>query len=224
MRKVSQLFPEDDRKRIADAIAKAEQKTSAEIVTVVATASGRYDRAEDIVGFLTAMLAVTGGWLACPAFHSESTWETGPSIAGLILVLVLMVAGFVAGSALSSWLPALRLPFIPKQELEDEVHRAAQAAFTSSRIRKTAGGAGILIFISFYEHRVVVLPDDAILEKLPGQDWGKLCAAIISGIKANRPTEALQEAVTSCGAILGEVLPRQNGDQDELCNELILID
>ncbi|MFT4589578.1 MAG: putative membrane protein [Candidatus Binatia bacterium] len=224
MKKVSQLFAENDRKRIADAIEKAEQKTSAEIVTVVATASGRYDRAEDIVGFLTALLAVTAGWLACPAFHSESAWETGPSISGLFPVLVSMVAGFVAGSALASRLPSLRLPFIPKKELEEEVQRAAQAAFMSSRIRKTAGGTGILLFVSFYEHRVVVLPDDAIVEKLPGQDWGKLCDAIVSGMKANRPTEALEEAVTRCGDILGGVLPRQDDDDDELSNELILID
>jgi putative membrane protein len=224
MKKVSHLFSKDDRKRIADAIQKAEQKTSAEIVTVVATASGRYDRAEDIVGFLSAMLAVTAGWLVCPEFHSELVWETGPSISGLIPVLLTMVAGFVAGSTLSSWLPALRLPFIPKKELEEEVQRTAQAAFMSSRIRKTAGGTGILLFVSFYEHRVVVLPDDAILEKLPGQDWGKLCAAIASGIKANQPTEALEKAVASCGEILGEVLPRQDDDEAELSNELILID
>jgi len=224
MKKVSQLFPEADRKRIAHAIEQAEQKTSAGIVTVVTTASGRYDRAEDIVGFLTALLTVTAAWLTCPAIHSESAWESGPSLSGLTPVLLSMIGGFVVGSALASRLPVLRLPFIPKKELEEEVQRAAQAAFMSSRIRKTAGGTGILLFVSFYEHRVVVLPDDTILEKLPGQDWGKLCAAIISGIKANRPTEALVEAITSCGEILGETFPRQDDDVDELSNELILID
>jgi putative membrane protein len=91
-------------------------------------------------------------------------------------------------------------------------------------IRKTTGGTGILLFVSFYEHRVVVLPDDTILEKLPKQDWEKLCGAIVSGIKANRPTEALEEAVASCGEILGEIMPRQDDDEDELSNELILID
>jgi putative membrane protein len=224
MKRASQLFPAADRKRIADAIAKAEKNTSAEIVAVVATASGRYDRAEDIFGFLTGLLAVTAGWLACPAFDAGSAWETGPSLLGLVAVLVSMLAGFVAGSALASRLPVLRLPFVPKKELEEEVQRAAQAAFMSSRIRRTAGGTGILIFVSLYERRVVVLPDDTILEKLPGMDWGDLCAAIVSGMKDKRPTEALEEAVASCGEILGEVLPRQGDDEDELSNELILID
>lgn len=224
MKKVSQLFSESDRKRVADAIRKSEQKTSAEIVTVVTTASGRYDRAEDIVGFLASMVAVAAGWLTCPAFHSESTWETGPSGSGLLLILVLMVVGFVAGSALASRLPVLRLPFIPKKELEEEVQRAAREAFMTSRIRNTAGGTGILIFVSYYEHHVMVLPDDAILEKLPDQDWGVLCAGIVSGLQAGRPTEALEAAVASCGEILGQFFPRQDGDEDELSNELILID
>lgn len=224
MKKVSQLFSEDDRKRIADAIREAEQKTSAEIVTVVTTASGRYDRAEDIVGFLTALLAVTIGWLTCPAFHSKPVWESGPSASGLMPVLVSMVVGFVAGGALASRLPVLRLPFIPKKELEEEVQRAAREAFMTSRIRNTAGGTGILIFVSFYEHRVIVLPDDAILEKLPDQDWGMLCDAIVSNLKAGRPAEALESAVASCGEILGAVLPRQKGDDDEISNELILVD
>lgn len=224
MKRVSRLFPEPDRKRIADAIAKAERRTSAEIVAVVATASGRYERAEDIVGFLVALLAVMVGWLTCSAFHSESVWGSGNSSAGLIPVLVTMVIGFVAGSALATWFPALRLPFIPKKEMEVEVHRAAQATFMSSRIRKTAGATGILIYVSFFEHRVVVLPDDAIIEKLPGYDWGKLCDAIVSHAKAKRHTQALEEAIASCGEILGEVLPRQEGDKDELSNDLILID
>lgn len=224
MRKVSQLFAEDDRKRIAAAIKKAEQKTSAEIVTVAATASGRYDRAEDIVGFLTALLAVAAGWLACPAFHPESAWGTGHSLSGLFPVLVTMVASFMAGSALASRLPTLRLPFIPQKELEEEVQRAAQAAFMSSSIRKTAGATGILLFVSFYEHRVVVLPDDAILAKLPDQHWSGICDGIVSGMKANRPTEALEEAVARCGEILGEALPRRDNDEDELSNEMILMD
>jgi len=224
MKKVSQLFPEQDRKRIADAIAKAERKTSAEIVAVVATASGRYDRAEDIVGFLVALLAVVVGWLTCPTFHSQSAWGTGHSISGLIAVLITMVVGFVAGSALASWVPALRLPFIPKKEMEAEVDRAAQAAFMSSRIRKTDHATGILLFVSFFEHRVVVLPDDGVVEKLPGYDWGKLCDAIVSHARAKRHTQALEEAIANCGEILGEVLPRQHDDGDELSNELVLID
>jgi putative membrane protein len=224
MKKVSELFLEQDRKRVAQAIAEAEQKTSAEIVVVAATASGRYDRAEDIVGFVAALVSVTVGWLAWPALHVDSAWGTGGSISGLLPFLLLMVAGFVAGSALASRVPVLRLPFIPRRELEEEVQRGAQAAFMSSKIRRTAGGTGILLYVSFYEHRVVVLPDDTILEKCAGREWGELCAVIISAIKNNRPTEGLEQAIKDCGDMLAAVLPRQDHDTNELSNELILIE
>ena len=46
-------FSDEQRRAVAQAVAEAEGKTSAEIVPVVATASGRYDRAEDIVGLWT---------------------------------------------------------------------------------------------------------------------------------------------------------------------------
>ena len=50
MQRASELFNDEQRATIDQAVADAESKTSAEIVPVVATASGRYDRAEDIVG------------------------------------------------------------------------------------------------------------------------------------------------------------------------------
>lgn len=225
MKPVSQLFSQDDRKRVAAAIGQAEEKTSAEIVTVAATASGRYDRAEDIFGFLVSLLAVTAGWAACPAFHEQAGWEGGgPSLAGLVPVLVAMIAGFAAGSALASRMPVLRLPFIPKTELEEECLRAAQAAFMSSKVRKTTGGTGLLIYVSFFEHQVVVLPDDAISEKLPADAWTEICDLIVSGMKAGQPTQALENALARTADILGKALPRKDDDEEELSNELILID
>ena len=50
MIKATRLITDADRQRINAAIADAELHTSAEIVPVVASASGRYDRAEDIAG------------------------------------------------------------------------------------------------------------------------------------------------------------------------------
>ncbi len=218
------MFSPDDRKRVAEAIGKAELKTSAEIVTVAATASGRYDRSEDIFGFLVALALLAAGWLTCPAFHAQAAWEAAPSSAGLVPALVAMIVGFVGGGFLAVKFPVLRLPFIPARELAEECLRAAQAAFMSSRIRGTVGGTGVLIYVSFFEHQVVVLPDDAVAEKLPPETWREICDLIVSGMKAGSPTRALEEAVVRAGDILGDVLPRQEDDEEELSNELVVID
>ena len=47
-----------EQQQVEAAVREAEAQTSAEIVVVVATESGRYDRAESIVGLIGAVLGV----------------------------------------------------------------------------------------------------------------------------------------------------------------------
>ena len=56
MLSAARFFSDADRKRINECVGTAELKTSAEIVPVVATSSGRYDRAEDLVGLLLGIV------------------------------------------------------------------------------------------------------------------------------------------------------------------------
>lgn len=108
--------------------------------------------------------------------------------------------------------------------MEEEVKRAAEAAFMSSKIRQTAGATGVLLYISLLEHRVLVLPDDAIAEKLRSQDWQEVCDDLVVGMKNQAPVQALEAAIERCGDILSGSLPRGPDDVDELRNELRLID
>lgn len=224
MKRASELFSSADKDRIAAAVRAAEQKTSAEIVPVVATASGRYDRAEDLVGLLTGVLLLALGWLGCPFFHATGDWGEGGSRVGLVAAIVTVIMGFVLGAAVASRLTSLRLFFLSQREMDEEVQRAAQAAFMASRIRNTEGGTGVLLYVSLFEHKVVVLPDDAIGEKLPDLDWNVPCRMIVDGMKRGRPTEALEQAVANCGELLAPEFPRQSDDVDELANELVILD
>ena len=222
-KRASELFSEGDRKRIADAVQKAEGSTSAEIVPVVATPSGRYDRAEDLFGLVTAMALLAVGWLTCPRMHPEAGWEGGLSAGGLFPVLLTILTGFIAGAAMASRFTGLRLLFLSSREMEEEVHRAARAAFMSSKVRRTAGGTGVHLYVSLFEHRVVVLPDDTIADRNP-VDWSGPCATIVEGMKAGRPAEGLEQAILQCGELLSVDFPRADGDEDELSNELVLLD
>ena len=60
--KASALFSEEDRQAINEAVTEAESQTSAEIMTVVATDSGRYDRPEDIVGLFAGLASMIVAW------------------------------------------------------------------------------------------------------------------------------------------------------------------
>ncbi|MCK5189418.1 MAG: hypothetical protein KAR12_05130 [Methylococcales bacterium] len=226
MKKASNYFSDENKKIIEDAIARAESNTSGEIVPVVASVSGRYDRSEDIFGVLFSLILLTIAWL----YTQEITpiagqWESEvKTVITLPWALAIIFLGFIVGAILASFFPVLRLIFISKKEMREEVGRKALEAFHQFRIRGTQGATGVLIYVSLYEHNVRVLGDEAISEKLKQQDWDDVCNLVVEGMKSKQPAEKLVEAIEICGQLLAEHFPIEEDDQNELPNKLQLID
>jgi putative membrane protein len=224
MKTASRLFSEQERQLIAATVAEAEKDTAGEIVPVVATVSGRYDRAEDLFGLLLGLVALAVIWVLFQD-TTETAWAAGhtPTL-GLAAIIASVVAGFLAGAALATRYPVLRLPFIPPREMRQEVERRALEAFQRYRVRTTVGGTGVLIYVSLYEHMVRVVGDDAVTEKISQADWEAICALVVDGMKTDRAADGLAQAVRKSGELLARHFPIQPGDRNELANELILID
>ena len=110
MQKASELFSDDERQVIGAAVAEAERGTAGEIVPVVATVSGRYDRAEDLFGLLLGLVSLAAAWLLFQG-TTQIPWVDGqaPTL-GLLAVVLIVLCGFVAGAALATRFPLLRLP------------------------------------------------------------------------------------------------------------------
>ena len=190
MKRASKFFSEEERRAIASAVAEAERKTSGEIIPVVASVSGRYDRAEDIFGVVVALLA-----LALTSFFfqdirtAEGDWVSGQALSlGLVPILLIVAGGFVLGSMTATYFPVLKLPFMTKRAKRQEVERSAAEAFHRFRVRKTVAGTGILIYVSLYERMIRVLGDDTISEKLDEKDWETVLNLVIEGLRADRAT------------------------------------
>lgn len=226
MARASELFTEEDKHAIRDAVAEAEKKTSGEIVPVVATRSGRYDRSEDIFGVILGVLAVAAVWLLLQRIGPKAGhWGGAQTISfGLGLVLLTFVVAFVVGVVLSTFVPAVARPFIAKKELREEVLRSARQAFFEFRVRGTKGGTGILVYISLFERMVWVLGDRAISEKLDQPKWDEVKDLVIDGLRRGKPTEGICSAINRCGELLSQHFPIAPDDVNELSNELHLID
>jgi putative membrane protein len=178
------------------------------------------------VGLLVGLLVLAAGWLTCPVVHPQPGWTSGSWLlpaAGLFPAILCVVAGFIVGSALATWFPVLRLPFVSSREMEEEVARAAQAAFAGSRVRKTAGATGVLLYVSLHERRVVVLPDDGI-SGVPDDAWATVRDLLIDGLRKGEATPGLVAAIGQCGETLSGPHPRSTDDVEELTNELRFID
>jgi putative membrane protein len=226
MKKASQYFSPEQKKTIEAAVSDAEKNTFGEIVPVVATMSGRYDRAEDTFGIIFALICLSLAWTYWRQIVSVGNdWCNGlESNLSLLAVIGIFVIGLMLGTLLATIFPLLCLPFIPKKEMRQEVERSAAEAFQKYRVRGTKGATGILIYVSLYEHRVVVLGDSAIRDKLAPEVWNDICQAAIQSIKRRALAEGLIDAIRLSGKLLAEHFPVMQGDRNELGNELRLID
>ena len=228
--KAADFFSGEERKEVEDALAKAESRTSGEIVPVICGVSGRYDRAEDIAGILVALVALVAVWLSFQEIaESGAEWAQdvtgrGQVVLGLGSVVGVIVVGFMVGASLATVCPILRLPFIPAQEMREEVDRRALEAFSRFGIGKTKGGTGIMIFVSLFEHRVVVQGDSAISAKLEPAEWSEVCELVLDGIKREEPGAGLRAGVEMCGELLAKHFPVEEGDVNGLANEVRFLD
>jgi putative membrane protein len=210
--------------RIEKTVAEAEAKTSAEIVPAVATASGRYDRAEDLIGLWTGLLLLTVVWYIYPhETPSPDYWGFSWASYEVLALLAAMLAGFLGGALLGARIWILRHLFTPRNHMRDEVYERARQAFFDARVYETAGGTGILFYISLYERMAAVIADRTVLEKLGQNGLDDLCCALTEGIAKGDPTTALCSVIADAGEKLAAVLPRAADDVDEISNKLVIL-
>ena len=204
MRKASTLFSEDDRQRIQAAVVEAEAKTAAEIVPVVAAASGRYDRSTDIVGLWFGLVAMTAVWFSVPVeSDAPGAWGGVPPLVKGVLLIAAVVVGFLAGIVAAHHWGWLRRLFTPRHLMREEVHGRAEQAFFDARLRQTAGGTGVLIYVSLFERHAAVLGDKAVMEHLGQAGLDRLCAQLTDALKTRPPTDALLAVIKSAGEAPG---------------------
>ena len=207
-----------EKKPIEEAIARLEQRSAAEVVCVVATESGRYDRAESLIGLVLGLVGLCVAESAWSAL--AGSWGTPTPLAAQAAGVI---AGFIAGLLLGSYVHPLRRALVSKAELEEEVRRGASAAFTASRVGATAGRVGVLVYVSLFEHRVVVLLDSGVQALVPADFAAKLVDRAVAGLKAGKRTEALAELIDLLGQTLADKLPASPDNPDELPNHVIAL-
>ena len=116
MKRASDLFNESQRRQIEQAVVSAEAQTSCEIVPVVATASGRYDRAEDVVGLWLAAIAAAAVWLLMPRRPAEiGAWDAMPLIVELLILVGAIAVAFLIGAVIGTRIGWLRRLFTPRR-------------------------------------------------------------------------------------------------------------
>jgi len=202
-------FSAEEQEKIRQAVVAAEGKTSGEIVPMIIGASARYAEA-NVAGLIVGLVI---GSAAALVWRDPWSWSHA-EIAWPLL-------GAAAGLALSH-VPALKRLLVPAARISEAVNTRSLAAFTAHGLHYTRAHTGILILASLFEHRVVVLADRGINEKVKPGTWDEIVTTITTGLKSGKGAAAFCAAIERCGNILAEHFPRAADDRNELEDALIM--
>jgi putative membrane protein len=210
---VDRFFTVADRSAIENAVREAEKRSAGEIVPCAVSHSGHYEDAHwrgAVIGMLIGTLAGVGFQRELGFWGWSWWWMTLP-----------MVGGGLLGFLLTLWCAPLRRLLVPAAELEHRVMQRAQAAFLEYEVFRTRERTGILIFLSLFERRVLILADSGINARVGQHEWDAIVGEIAAGIRAGRPGPALAQAIARCGELLARrgVAARPD-DVDELPDQL----
>lgn len=207
MLRAESFFTADEKERIRRAVTAQELRTAGEIVPMIVTASDSYVEVELFGLILGLVIGIIVEWQVADPWSSP--W-----------IHLWPIIGAVTGFSACRIAPFKRR-LVPKSKIADAVHIRCLAAFTAEGLHYTRDHTGILIFVSLFEHRVEVLADRGINEKVRPGTWDEIVEMLTAGLKSGIACDAFCKAIERCGDILAGHFPRPPDDQDELSNKLV---
>lgn len=206
--RAASLFTDVEEVHIADAIVAAEQKTSGEIVAVVAGESSTYLYAPFLWASLIAL------FVPWPLIYF-TWWPKAWIYLAQLLTFLFLIAIFLP-RPIRYWL-------VPRSVKHSRAHRRAVEQFIAQDLHTTAGRTGVLIFVSVAERYAEILADTGIEAKVPKGTWQDIVDGLTGEIGAGRPADGFEHAVTEVGEHLARHFPPGSTDPNELPDHLIVL-
>jgi putative membrane protein len=199
--KLKKQFTEQDLARIKSAVKDAEDKISGEVVPVIVERSGFYSIANYKSSIIASAIAfvfmiILDRYIITDASH---TLYYDP-----VFIFVVVAAAGIVGALLPNFIDPLKRLLVSQDQLDQSTRLRAENAFLEEEIFNTRQRTGIMIFISFFEHEVIVMADKGINKVVEQKEWDSIVAGLIVQIREGRIVEGLEKAIKRCGEILLE--------------------
>ena len=193
-RRIETFFSNADRDAIHAATTAAEVKTAGELVVYV---TERCDPHPEVAWKGSLLGGALGALCAAVAVWRFGGWGALDYLWILLGLQLGLVAGWVA-----SRFDAVARRLINAEALDSRVEGRAAGAFLEERVFATRERTGVLIFVALFEHRVLVLADEGIDERVADDAWDEISGELALGIRRGTPAQALIHAVQRCSDLL----------------------
>ena len=202
------LLSEFEQRQVAEAIARVERRTDAELVTELATRADDYAYIPLLWASLLALLVpgtvyYLGGWLSV----------NGLLIAQWLTFIVL---------CLVFRLPSLTTRLIPRTVRHWRASNLARRQFLEQNLHHTAGSTGVLIFVSEAERYVEILVDEGISRHLDNQVWDAIVQRFTEQVRQGQTLQGFVTCIEACGDLLSQHVPLTH-ERNELPNRLVVL-
>lgn len=199
-------------KRISDAVSVIEAQTSAEIVPMVvkqSTSTGHVPLQ------VTTMLLLLYFGFSGPEYMRTYLGDN-PLWLWLELIILIMLGLAIAR------IPWVQRRLTPLSDQMRQVNMRAELEFFEAGLDKTAGSTGVLLFLSLFERRAVVLADKNIASQLPPEVWNDVVSLLVSGVGRGDVAKGFIDAIHKTGQLVIPRFPPSPENPNELKDSLII--
>lgn len=198
---LKQKFTENDLQRIKAAVKEAENKISGEIVPVLVERSGLYTTAIYKGALILAAIAFVFMIVLDRYVITDvsSTLYYDP-----IFIFFVVVLGGLLGALLPTLFERVKRMLISQKVMDECTRQRAENAFLEEEVFNTRHRTGIMIFISFFEHEVIVMADRGISKVVDQKEWDNIVAELVTKIRLGKLIDGIETGVKRCGEILLE--------------------
>lgn len=196
---IAKRFSDKDLEKIKAAVKEAESKISGEIVPVFVEKSGFYT----IANYRAAMMGAASVFLFVIILDRYV-----PSVPiyfyDLLTIFIFVVIGGVAAALITNFVDPIKKWMLSQSHLDQATRKRAENAFLEEEVFNTRHRTGIMIFVSFFEHEVIVMADRGISKVVDQKEWDKIVAVIIQNVRMGKVADGIVLAIQRCGDLLLE--------------------
>ncbi|MDH0801394.1 MULTISPECIES: TPM domain-containing protein [Pseudomonas] len=203
------LLTEHEQRQVAEAIARVEKTTDAELVTVLAARADDYAYIPLLWASLIA-LVVPGVVHYLSGYLTMYTLLVAQWVTFIVLCLVFR-------------LPKVTTRLIPRSVRHWRASNLARRQFLEQNLHHTVGSTGVLIFVSEAERYVEILVDDGISKRLDDSNWDAIVQAFTQQVKQGQTLAGFIACVEACGELLKVHVPVTQ-TRNELPNRLVVLE
>jgi putative membrane protein len=210
---MKRTLSDHDRSRLDGLIAETEKRTKTQIVLALIRRSDTY---AELPWKAFALGASVAGLLVFILDLPLYDWY--PRVTVLAVAAVILASG-AAFALLTVLVPGFAKHFLSSHRAEVEVRQYAESLFLARELFATSSRTGILLLVSLFERKVVILPDKGLGKQLTGEAMHGVITSMTPFLKRNDVYRAFEAGLEQLTRVLGTAV--QGTGENELPDEII---